>query len=181
MLLPFSKTDKPSVVPYKQHCSHSLPVKVESLAYRIIIAIEHRAFLEVSPNLLLQAGSSPAGRYFDHCLCWYLVVFLHILPNLDFSFSDVILVCHSTHFNLEVSVSFFHHFCKWVVPEGFLNSRKPFLHYLLGSVVFDVTINLPKAIFAVQNVLFHILIYCAGLAPCWLILFNPILCCTIQS
>ena len=180
MLLSFSETDKPSVVPDPQHYSLSLPIKVESLAYRIILAIEHRAFLEVSPYLS-QAGSSPAGRYLDHCLCWYLVVFLHILPNLDFSFSDVILVCHSTHFNLEVSVSFFHHFCKWVVPEGFLNSRKPFLHYLLGSVVFDVTINLPKAIFAVQNVLFHILIYCAGLAPCWLILFNPILCCTIQS
>lgn len=71
-----------------------------------------------------------------------------------------------THLDLEVSVAFFQHFCKWVVPEGFLNSRKPFLHYLLGSVVFDVTINLPKAIFAVQNVLFHILIYCAGLTPC---------------
>lgn len=77
MLLSFSKTDKPSIVPDPQHCALSLPFGIESLAYRIIIAIEYRTFLEVSPNLS-QAGSSPAGRYLDHCLCWYLVVFLHI-------------------------------------------------------------------------------------------------------
>lgn len=102
MLLPFSETYKPSVVPDPQHCALTLPFKVESLVYWIIIAIEHHSFLEVSPNLQ-QAGSSPAGRYLDHCLCWYLVVFLHILK------------------------------------------------------------------------------YCAGLAPCWLILFNPILCCHLAS
>lgn len=80
MLLSFSETDKPSVVPDPQHYSLTLPIKVESLAYRIIIAIEHRAFLKVSPNLS-QAGSPPAGRYLDHCLCRHLVVFLHILIN----------------------------------------------------------------------------------------------------
>lgn len=83
--------------------------------------------------------------------------------------------------NLEVSVTFFQHFCVWVVSEGFLNSRKFLLHSLLCCVVLNVTINLFKAVCSTQNVLFHILIYCAGLAPCWLILFNPILCFEIYA
>lgn len=103
------------------------------------------------------------------------------LNDLYFSFRDVILECHPADLKLEVSVAFFQHFCVWVVSEGFLNSRKFFLHSLLGSVVLDVAINCPKAIFAVQNVLFHISIDCAGLAPCWLILFYPILCFEIHA
>lgn len=78
MPLTFSETYKPSVVPDPQNCALTLPYKVESLAYWIKIAIEHRAFLDASPNIS-QAGSSPAGRYLDHCLCWHIVVFLHIL------------------------------------------------------------------------------------------------------
>ena len=78
------------------------------------------------------------------------------------------------HSLLEVSVTFFKHFCVWAVSEGFLNSRKFLLHSLLCCVVLNVTINLFKAVCSTQNVLFHILIYCAGLAPCWLIILLDI-------
>ena len=114
MLLPFSETYKPSVVPDPQHCALSLPFKVESLVYWIIIAIENRAFLEVSPNLS-QAGSSPAGRYLDHCLCWYIVVFLHILiycaglaPSWLILFYPILCSEDSENyfFNLEISFSY---------------------------------------------------------------------------